>query len=178
VPIVGRLLFWLLLFVGLAHVGAGTVGRLLGLMPTRLAVAQLSQEGAVGETAGAGIGGTPPADEDGSARPPAEAPTSASCSAGALGCGSPRGEPGDAGVDAGAARARLPDGRVVLNLASETELVELPGIGPKRAQAIVALRTKLGRFRRLEDLLRVRGIGPKAIARLRPLVVLDSPEAE
>lgn len=72
--------------------------------------------------------------------------------------------------------AILPDGRIVLNLASETELTKLPGVGPKRAQAILALRQRLGRFRRVEDLLRVKGIGKKMLTRIRPAVVVDAPD--
>jgi competence protein ComEA len=71
----------------------------------------------------------------------------------------------------------LADGRVVLNLAGEAELVKLPGIGPKRAQRILEARARLGRFRRVEDLLRVKGIGRKALAKIAPLVVLDPPPA-
>src|SRR5690606_5917655 len=71
--------------------------------------------------------------------------------------------------------AVLPDGRIVLNLASEAELVKLPGVGPKRAQAILAVRKRLGRFRRVEDLLRVKGIGRKMLDRIRPIVVVDPP---
>src|SRR5262249_56516596 len=40
-----------------------------------------------------------------------------------------------------------PDGKVILNQASAEELTKLPGVGPKRAQAIIALRTKLKRFK-------------------------------
>lgn len=72
-------------------------------------------------------------------------------------------------------QAVLPDGRIVLNLAGENELVKLPGVGPKRAQAILAVRQRLGRFRRVEDLLRVKGIGRKMLDRIRPVVVLDPP---
>lgn len=72
--------------------------------------------------------------------------------------------------------AFLPDGRLVLNEASAVEIDKLPGIGLKKAEAIVALRTKLGgKFRRLEDLMRVRGIKRKALERLRPHLVLDRP---
>jgi competence protein ComEA len=39
--------------------------------------------------------------------------------------------------------------------------------------AIVELRTKLGRFRQLEDLLRVKGIGRATLKKLRPLVKLE-----
>lgn len=72
----------------------------------------------------------------------------------------------------------LPDGRIVLNLAGQAELTKLPGIGPKRADAILELRAKLGRFRRVEDLLRVKGIGRKMLARLRPALVVDAPPSE
>jgi competence protein ComEA len=71
--------------------------------------------------------------------------------------------------------AVLPDGRIVLNLATPTELTKLPGIGQKRAEAIVALRTKLRGFRKLSDLLRVKGIGVKSLKKLEPKLVLDVP---
>lgn len=65
---------------------------------------------------------------------------------------------------------------VVLNTATAEQLVALPGIGPKRAAAILALRERLGgRFRRVEDLRRVKGIGPAALRRLKPLVTVDPP---
>lgn len=73
----------------------------------------------------------------------------------------------------GGPSAMTSDGKVILNLATEVELVKLPGVGPKKAQAILALREKLGRFKRLEDLVRVRGIKRKFLDRLRPLVVID-----
>jgi competence protein ComEA len=72
----------------------------------------------------------------------------------------------------------LPDGRVVLNDATETDLTKLPGIGPSRAHAILALRQRLKRFRAVEDLLRVKGIGRKMLRRLRPSVVLDRPSVD
>lgn len=69
------------------------------------------------------------------------------------------------------------DGRVILNAAGPAELRHLPGIGAKRAEAIVALRAKLGgRFKRVTDLLRVKGIGPKGLKKLEPHVVLDAPK--
>jgi competence protein ComEA len=73
------------------------------------------------------------------------------------------------------AAAVLPDGRVVLNLATPTELTKLPGIGQKRAEAIIALRVKLKGFRKLSDLLRVKGIGVKSLKKLEPKLVLDVP---
>lgn len=67
------------------------------------------------------------------------------------------------------------DGKVILNLASAAELTKLPGVGMKRAEAIVALRTKLKRFRQPTDLLRVKGIGPRGLKRMLPHLVLDPP---
>ena len=59
-----------------------------------------------------------------------------------------------------------------LNRASIRELESLPGIGPTIAGRILELRTSIGRFRRLEELRRVRGIGAATLEKLRPLVVI------
>jgi competence protein ComEA len=85
--------------------------------------------------------------------------------------------PAVASDDAGAPPASgvMADGRVILNVASEEELTRLPGIGPSRARAIVALRQRLAKFRAVEDLLRVKGIGRKTLRRIKPSVVLDRP---
>ena len=66
---------------------------------------------------------------------------------------------------------------VYLNHASVDELRRLPGVGPKRAEAILVLRQRLGRFQRVEDLLRVKGVGRGAVKKWRPLVRLDAPDA-
>jgi competence ComEA-like helix-hairpin-helix protein len=71
--------------------------------------------------------------------------------------------------------AILRDGRVILNEASATELDTLPGIGATRAQAIIDLRARLGRFKKVDDLLRIRGIGWKALGKLKEHLVLDRP---
>ncbi|HTV20435.1 MAG TPA: helix-hairpin-helix domain-containing protein [Polyangiaceae bacterium] len=62
---------------------------------------------------------------------------------------------------------------VVLNRADAAELQRLPGVGAKRAEAIIALRARLGRFRRPGDLLRIKGIGPRTLERMLPHLVLD-----
>jgi len=66
------------------------------------------------------------------------------------------------------------DGRVILNLASVEDLRHLPGVGQKRADAIVALRSRLGRFKQVNDLLRVKGIGVRGLKKIMPHVVLDA----
>lgn len=78
---------------------------------------------------------------------------------------------------AGGAQDPSKDFVVDVNRASAEDFRRLPGIGVRRAQALVALRERLGRFRRVEDLLRVRGIGRKMLQRLRPHLRLDSPDA-
>lgn len=57
---------------------------------------------------------------------------------------------------------------VSLNLATAEELERLPGIGPVLARRIVEDRGRHGQYRRVEDLLRVKGIGPKTVEKLRP----------
>lgn len=73
-----------------------------------------------------------------------------------------------------AARAS-PESPVYINHAGVDELRRLPGVGAKRAEAILALRQRLGRFHRVEDLLRVKGVGRTTLKRWRPLVRLDAP---
>jgi competence protein ComEA len=58
------------------------------------------------------------------------------------------------------------DRRININEAPAEELIALPGIGPSRAEAIIAERRKR-RFRRVEDILRVPGIGRKTFLRIR-----------
>jgi len=58
---------------------------------------------------------------------------------------------------------------VDLNTATIHQLIELPGVGPKRALDIVRFRIQHG-FRRPADLLRIRGIGRRTYFKLRPLL--------
>ncbi len=53
-----------------------------------------------------------------------------------------------------------------INTASVTELTALPGIGVKKAQAIVAHRTDHGEFLKKEDLIEVKGISRKLLAKI------------
>src|SRR5262245_61337034 len=66
--------------------------------------------------------------------------------------------------------SRAPDGRLELNRASAAELDALPGIGPVLASRILEQRRRGGPFRRIEDLLAVRGLGPRLLDRLKPLL--------
>ncbi|HEY3353940.1 MAG TPA: ComEA family DNA-binding protein [Polyangia bacterium] len=59
------------------------------------------------------------------------------------------------------------------NRAAEDELRALPGIGPALARRILEERAARGPFRSVDDLARVRGIGPRTVERLRARLVVD-----
>ena len=56
---------------------------------------------------------------------------------------------------------------VDINHADATQFATLKGIGPKKAEAIVAYRTAHGAFKTVNDLAGVKGIGAKSVARLQ-----------
>lgn len=58
-----------------------------------------------------------------------------------------------------------------LNTCSYSDLLQLPGIGPKKAKAILEEREKRP-FRSVSDLARVKGIGPKTVKRLAPYLTV------
>lgn len=64
------------------------------------------------------------------------------------------------------------DGVVRLNSASEAELEQLPGVGPSTASKIMIYRSAHGGFRTVEELMEVKGIGPKKLAKMRPFVLV------
>lgn len=141
-----------------------------------LAAAGLVLLGFIGRTAVAGaIGRSAPAGIASALTPASADPTTQGNAASPPGTSSATATPADTGAHAMASsRARASsDDPVVLNSAVEADLRRLPGIGAKRADAILALRARLGRFRAVEDLLRVKGIGRATLKRLRPLLRLN-----
>jgi competence protein ComEA len=57
-----------------------------------------------------------------------------------------------------------------INTASSAELEKLPGIGPGLAARIVEHRQRYGRFRRVEHLIMVRGIGDRRFRKMRAFI--------
>ena len=71
-------------------------------------------------------------------------------------------------VATGGASGAASDGIVNLNTADAAALESLPGVGPATAQAILDYRSEHGRFRSVDDLLNVRGIGPAKLSQIKP----------
>lgn len=70
------------------------------------------------------------------------------------------------------APATTPAAPINLNTATAAELEKLPGVGPAVAARIVEYRQKNGPFKKVEDLMNVRGIGEKTFLRLKPLLTI------
>ena len=66
-------------------------------------------------------------------------------------------------------------GVVNINSASASELEMLPGVGPTKAERVVAHRSKRGKFVRVKDLRRVKGFGRKSLAKLAPYLTVKGP---
>lgn len=61
---------------------------------------------------------------------------------------------------------------VNLNTATVSQLEGLPGIGKSTAERIVEYRQKSGGFKKVEDLMNVRGIGEKSFLKLKPMITV------
>ncbi|NOY68175.1 MAG: ComEA family DNA-binding protein [Deltaproteobacteria bacterium] len=66
--------------------------------------------------------------------------------------------------------------KINLNTASAVQLTQLKGIGPAIADRIVGDREANGNFKTIDDLVRVKGIGPKVLASIKDQVTAAVPE--
>jgi competence protein ComEA len=67
---------------------------------------------------------------------------------------------------------------VNLNTASASDLEGLPGIGAKTAARIVEYRQKNGPFKKIEELMNVRGVGEKNFLKLKPQISVSPAKAD
>ncbi len=67
---------------------------------------------------------------------------------------------------------------VNLNSASATQLQTLPGVGASAAQRIVDYRQKNGGFKKIEELMNVKGIGEKSFLKLKPLITVNGDKGD
>ena len=79
---------------------------------------------------------------------------------------------GESGAQNTPASAKVHLKKVNLNTASPAKLQELPGVGPELAKRIVQHREKIGKFRKIEELLNVRGMGEKKFQKIKNRLVV------
>jgi competence protein ComEA len=88
--------------------------------------------------------------------------------------------PGSAGaqdkpVKAKAATVTTP---VNINTATAGQLEALPGVGAKTARLIVEHRQKNGGFKKVEELMNIKGIGEKSFLKLKPMITVGGEKAD
>ena len=80
---------------------------------------------------------------------------------------------------AGRSSTKSTPGAIVnINTAPAGELEALPGIGAKTAARIVDYRQKNGPFKKIEELMNVRGVGEKNFLKLKPQITVSAAKAE
>jgi len=72
-----------------------------------------------------------------------------------------------------AAKSAAPSAPVNINTATQEQLETLPGLGAKVAQRIIEYRQKNGNFKKVEDLMNVKGIGEKSFLKLKPMLTVS-----
>jgi competence protein ComEA len=67
-------------------------------------------------------------------------------------------------------------GPININTASAAELEGLPGVGPKMAARIIEYRQKNGPFKKIEDVMNVRGLGEKNFLKVKGQLTVGAPK--
>jgi competence protein ComEA len=65
-----------------------------------------------------------------------------------------------------------------LNTATQADLEKLPGVGPATAKQILDYRQKNNGFKKIEELMNIKGIGEKSFLKLKPLVTVAPPKLQ
>ena len=73
------------------------------------------------------------------------------------------------------AKKKPPAAPVNLNTATSEQLQTVPGIGPATADKILQMRKAYGAFKSVDDLLSIRGIGPKRLEKMRKYLTTGKP---
>jgi competence ComEA-like helix-hairpin-helix protein len=73
------------------------------------------------------------------------------------------------------AKKKPPGAPVNLNTATSEQLQLVPGIGPATADKILQMRKAYGAFKSVDDLLAIRGIGPKRLEKMRKYLTVGKP---
>lgn len=73
------------------------------------------------------------------------------------------------------AQDSTPAAKININTASAAELQKLPRVGEKVAQRIVDFRAQNGKFKKIEEIMKVRGIGEKIFLQLKDMITVGDP---
>jgi competence ComEA-like helix-hairpin-helix protein len=77
-----------------------------------------------------------------------------------------------------AAKKKPPKHPVNINTATSMELQQVPGIGPATAEKILRMRRAHGPFKSVDELLAIKGIGKKRLAKMRPYLTVGNPVSQ
>ena len=75
----------------------------------------------------------------------------------------------------GSPKKKPPTKPVNINTATSEELQQVPGIGPATAEKILQMRKSYGAFKSVDDLLAIRGLGPKRLEKMRKYLTVGKP---
>jgi competence ComEA-like helix-hairpin-helix protein len=75
------------------------------------------------------------------------------------------------------AKKKPPLKPVNINTATSEELQQVPGIGPATAEKILQMRKSYGAFKSVDDLLAIRGLGPKRLEKMRKYLTVGKTAA-
>jgi competence ComEA-like helix-hairpin-helix protein len=76
------------------------------------------------------------------------------------------------------AKKKSPAQPVNINTANSEQLQTVPGIGPATAEKILQMRKSYGAFKSVDDLLAIRGLGPKRLEKMRKYIVAGKPNSK
>ena len=76
------------------------------------------------------------------------------------------------------AKKKPPAQPINLNTANSEQLQQVPGIGPATADKILQMRKSYGSFKSVNDLMAIRGIGPKRLEKMRKYLTVSRPTAK
>jgi len=83
-----------------------------------------------------------------------------------------------ASAPAAFAKKKPPAHPININTAGATDLQQVPGIGPSTAQKILDTRKSYGTFKSVDDLLAIKGIGPKKLEKMRKYLTVGKAPAK
>ena len=72
------------------------------------------------------------------------------------------------------ADSKAKEEKININTASLSKLQQLPKIGPKVAQRIIDYRKAHGKFKKIEEIMKVKGIGEKTFKRIKDLITVGT----